>query len=608
VTGTTDHDLLRDYAANGSNPAFEQLVRRHVHLVHAAALRQCHGDPHAAEDVTQAVFMVLARRAAALKAEVSLTGWLINTTRYAALSARKLAARRHFHERRATAMAPDHVSPPDLEATPHDALATTLDAALSRLRAGDRSAIALRYLQGKNVTEVAAALGVSTHAAQKRLCRALDRLRDVLVRHGVTTPSDILESRLTALSLHVAPAALVTTVVSGGAVTTTSAVASIAGATTKALLTAKLKLVSSVVAASVLVAGAAAPLVLNAGGPAPAVAAAAPATPAAPKRITGMTLAAPASVAASQPAAALEPPMKLPNASFFQNYNAKDFTGGIDPDTVRVPGGDPATILTSDTPQWGIGGSVLRGVEAAPFHGKRIRFSAYVKCEGLANWGGLWLLLADMRERVYANDDMGGRPLTKTTDWTRMEIVCDVPPECEVLRCGLNLRGKGKIWMDSPQIEVVSEKVPITDDSVWHPWSFSSPHYATRLDESTRRLGHATRLLESKVAGSGEWFAWDWNNRKPDPWLGKRMKFSAWIKTENVTGPSGLCLRVIGPNFQEIVPGLSKDQRNIRGTTDWTRYEFTADIPPETQNICTGVRLGGKGRMWVDGFEYEEAR
>jgi hypothetical protein len=159
--------------------------------------------------------------------------------------------------------------------------------------------------------------------------------------------------------------------------------------------------------------------------------------------------------------------------------------------------------------------------------------------------------------------------------------------------------------MDSPRIEIVSLAVPITDDQIWHGWSFSSPHYSTRLDPTTPRNGKPTRLLESKVAGSGEWFAWDWNNRHPDKYLGKRMKLSMWIKTENVTGPSGLCLRVVGPNFQDIVPNLSKDQRTIRGTTDWTKYEFTAEIPPETQNICTGVRLGGKGKLWLDQVEYE---
>jgi len=295
----------------------------------------------------------------------------------------------------------------------------------------------------------------------------------------------------------------------------------------------------------------------------------------------------------------------LANVSFFQNFNTKEFTVGIDDTTRRTPTSDPAVTIVSTTPRWGINGGALRGIDPTPFHGKRIRFSAYVKCKDLANWGSIWLFTADFKERVYANDDMGGRPITKTTDWTKMEIVCDVPPEVQTIRAGLNLRGKGQIWMDSPQIEIVPDSVPITDDQTWHPWSFSSPHYSTKFDPTTPRNGKPTRLLESKVAGSGEWFAWDWNNRHPEKYLGKKMKLSMWIKTEGVTGPSGLCLRVVGPNFADIIPNLSKDQRTIKGTTLWTKYEFTADIPPETQNICTGVRLGGKGKLWLDDVQYE---
>jgi hypothetical protein len=313
----------------------------------------------------------------------------------------------------------------------------------------------------------------------------------------------------------------------------------------------------------------------------------------------------PIAPATTQPTDALGPPVPLANVTFFQNYNPKEFTVGIDDTVRRTPTSDPACTIISSTPRWGIGGAALRGIDPTPFHGKRIRFSAYVKCKDLANWGSIWLFTADFHDRVYATDDIAGGPITKTTDWTKLEVVCDVDPQVETIRAGVHMRGKGQIWMDSPQIEIVPNTVPITDDQVWHPWSFSRPHYSTKLDPTTPRNGKPTRLLESKVAAAGEWFAWDWNNRHPDKYLGKKMKLSMWIKTENVTGPSGLCLRVVGPNFADIIPNLSKDQRTIKGTTPWTKYEFTADIPPETQNICTGVRLGGKGKLWLDDVQYE---
>ena len=603
MTHLTDAQLLRDYASGGSQPAFAELVRRHVHLVHACALRQSRGDPHLADDITQAVFMVLARRARSIHDDASVTGWLVNTTRYAALSALKLESRRKFHERRATAMAQHSAAATvEDETIAHDALAGTLDAALARLRARDRSVIALRYLQGKGMREVGEALGISQQAAQKRVGRALERLRDVLARRGITTPADALAGNLSAMSLHVAPASLVSaTIATGVAAAPAAASASvIATATGKAIALAKAKLFATAAAACIVVTGVAAPIILNSPAPSPTLAAASPPKPA-PIPIVAPTQ--PPSPATTQ-AAAVGAPVKYANVSFFMNKSA-EFTPGVDADTIRVPGGEPAVILTSSTPRWGINGLAGRSIDPAPFRGKRIRFSAYVKCKDLANWGSLFLIVIGEGGRILANDDMGGRPLTKTTDWTKLEIVSDIPDETQAIHCGLNLRGKGEIWMDSAQIEVVPTTVAITDDQVWHPWSFSSPHYSTRLDPTTVRNGKPTRLLESKVAGAGEWYAWDWNNRHPEKWLGKRMKLSMWIKTENVTGPSGLCLRVVGPNYQDIIPNLSKDQRNIRGTTPWTRYEFIAEIPPETQNICTGVRLGGKGKLWLDDVQYE---
>ena len=294
--------------------------------------------------------------------------------------------------------------------------------------------------------------------------------------------------------------------------------------------------------------------------------------------------------------------MPLPNVTFILNGN-KEFHTGIDRDTRR--GTEPAVILQSTTTQWGISGTALRGVDCGPLLGKRIRFSAYVKCRNLANWGSLMLIAMGDGGRILACDDMGGRPITKTTDWTKMEIVTDIPRETVTITLGLNLRGAGQIWMDSAQIDVVGSDVPITDDQNWHPWSFSSPLYSKSLDASVQRGGHPTILLSSTTAKTGYWFAWDHNDRHPDKYLGKRIKMTAWIKTENVTAGSGLSLRIIGPGFQDLVPDAGKPRRTIRGTTDWKRYEVIAAIPEETQVICSGVRLYGKGKLWLDDVQYE---
>ena len=77
----TDTDLLRRYAEERSEQAFTELVRRHIDLVYSAALREAHGDAAQAEDVTQAVFVELARQASRLSRHPALAGWIYTCVR-----------------------------------------------------------------------------------------------------------------------------------------------------------------------------------------------------------------------------------------------------------------------------------------------------------------------------------------------------------------------------------------------------------------------------------------------------------------------------------------------------------------------------------------------
>lgn len=583
-----DAQLLREYAQRQSPAAFEQLVRRHGGMVHGAALRQTR-DRHRADDVTQAVFMILARRAGSISDAASLTGWLINTTRYAALSAMRLESRRRFHEQKASDMVRNHHEPSP--AVDDSELASTLDEALAHLGAKDRSAIALRFLQGKRMQEVGDAMGISEQAAQKRIARALARLRGVLARRGVMAPADALAMSIAAIGAHPAPAELLPLVLGHHAAAT-----AIAHGAMKTMAVAHLKFASSLAAGIVLAAGGATAIVVNSQSPAQAAAPPAQTTPAA------VATATPAPVQTVAPATKpAGPSVTVANVTLVDNWNRGEFANGIDTEMRRTT--EPAALLSSTTPKWGMSGASMRGVDITPFRGKRVRYTAWLKCNKLANWGGLVLHVGDMNGRIYAWDDMGGRPITGTTDWKQMETVADVPQEATLLRVGMCMHGSGDLWLDGAKVEAVGNDVPVQDDSIWHAWSFSSPHYSTSMDAMMMRNGHPTRLLQSTRAGAGEWYAWDHNDRHPEQYLGKRLKMTAWIKTENVTGPSGLSMRFVGPNFQNVIPDAA--QRNIRGTNDWKMYEVTADVPPETQDLCSGFRLGGKGKMWVDEVKYE---
>jgi RNA polymerase sigma factor (sigma-70 family) len=243
-----DATLLRRFIATRDQRAFAQLVRRHVDLVYSAARRQLRDDA-AAQDVTQQVFVLLGEKAATIRDGEAIAGWLLVTTRYVALNAIRGEARRRRHEREAAVMQQENRS----ESSPAwDQVAPMLDDAVGRLKREDRDALALRYFQGRSVADVAAALGVSQDAAQKRLSRALERLRDIFARRGVTTSAEALSSVLLANALVVAPATLGTTV-TGAALSTAALTSTSAKGALAIMATAKTKLVAASVAGVMLV-------------------------------------------------------------------------------------------------------------------------------------------------------------------------------------------------------------------------------------------------------------------------------------------------------------------------------------------------------------------
>jgi RNA polymerase sigma factor (sigma-70 family) len=213
----TDRQLILEYCRTGSQEAFAAIVRAHLDLVYAAARRQVR-DAHIAQDVTQAVFIILARKASQLTGRDSLAGWLIKTAHLAAKDAIKLESRRQRHERQAAVMLAQRreeqeaamATEPQADA---EQISPELDRALSRLNERDRDAITLKYLHGQSTAQTAATLGLSEPAAAKRITRALDRLRRMFADRGITASSALsLGVVLQQIPRDPAPAALVHTI------------------------------------------------------------------------------------------------------------------------------------------------------------------------------------------------------------------------------------------------------------------------------------------------------------------------------------------------------------------------------------------------------------
>jgi RNA polymerase sigma factor (sigma-70 family) len=242
---TDDSVLLRQYAENNSEQAFAALVTRHINLVYSVAFRQV-GNPHHAEEITQAVFIILAKKASSLRHDKALSSWLFRATRLTTNNFMRSEIRRQHREQEAYMQS--NLNEPGDEAWP--GIAPLLDTAVAGLGEKDRRAILLRFYQGKNLSEIGMALGASEDAAKKRLNRAVEKLRSFFTRRGVVVPAAVLAAAISANSVQAAPAALSKTVT---AVAITKGVA--ASSSTLTLIKGALKLMAWTKAKTAIVAG-----------------------------------------------------------------------------------------------------------------------------------------------------------------------------------------------------------------------------------------------------------------------------------------------------------------------------------------------------------------
>jgi RNA polymerase sigma factor (sigma-70 family) len=215
-----DSVLLRQYSENHSDEAFAALVTRHINLVYSVAVRSIH-DPHLAEEVVQAVFTILAKKAKQLHHDKALSSWLFQTTRLTANNAVRSELRRHRREQEAHMQSVLNDSGSDIWSI----IAPMLDDAVEGLNDKDRLAIVLRFYEGKNLHEVGTALGASRDAVEKRISRAVDKLREFFIKHGVTISGSGLAVLISSNAVQAAPPGLAVTISSGATVGTALAAA-----------------------------------------------------------------------------------------------------------------------------------------------------------------------------------------------------------------------------------------------------------------------------------------------------------------------------------------------------------------------------------------------
>lgn len=205
-----DPELLRRFVEDKSQEAFAEIVRRRVGLVYSVALRQVGGDAHLAQDVTQKVFIDLARKAATLTDRAVLSGWLYRSAQYAASDVVRSERRRRAREQESQTMHETTWAPE--EHADWDKVRPLLDDALGALNEQDRDAVALRFFEGRHFAEIGRRLHLTEEAARKRVDRALDKMATALSRRGVKSTTAALGAVLAGQAAAAAPAGLASTV------------------------------------------------------------------------------------------------------------------------------------------------------------------------------------------------------------------------------------------------------------------------------------------------------------------------------------------------------------------------------------------------------------
>lgn len=263
-------------------------------------------------------------------------------------------------------------------------------------------------------------------------------------------------------------------------------------------------------------------------------------------------------------------------------------------------------------------GTLMRNFQADEYAGGKLRLSGYVRADAVEGWAGLWLRIDGADKQVLNFNNMQSRPITGTSDWQKYDIVLNVPKESVGIAFGVLLTGKGQIWVDDLEFESVGQNAPVTDQlnglaqnldfengtTGWNLFGAARPKdYELGIAHTVKYSGQASAYVKA-VTNQPAGFSDLAQGIAADQYRGKRLRFSAYGKSEAIEGWAGFWMRVDGPD-NKVTDLDNMEGRPIRGTTDWKKYELVLDVPSDSVRIYFGIILYGKGQVWLDDLQLD---
>jgi hypothetical protein len=290
----------------------------------------------------------------------------------------------------------------------------------------------------------------------------------------------------------------------------------------------------------------------------------------------------------------------------------------------------------SDSTVW-----MMQNFEGQGYRGKRIRLTAHVRTKDVAKTAVISLCVFGPGYTTLALDNMADRPISGTTEWTKCELVLDVPQTATTIRFAGIVAGQGAMYISGISFEEVDLDVPRTDNyalgcrGVWvgHPvnmdfskneiakylnddfvgvlpkawlqWGTKGRVYEIGADEAVAYTSKRSACIKSLVSVGESDYGWLFQKFGAPSYRGKRVRFTAYTKTSKVKGHCGLHLCVMDIVSNDLFSENAFDLDGA-GTHDWTKHEIVVDVPHHAGVISIGAQLSGNGKFWLDGLKFEE--